>query len=138
MNKEQDDIGLLDSDDSDIESIDKNQEQQDKPDRDLAAKEVKALMSVVSMLCTSSSIHGDITLDYFKKQLYIDRCECIPGSALKVCCRIASAIKCLVPKEDGSPFQWCSLFQMHNSVISFLPRFKKEKAKKSISTDRRR
>ncbi|KAL9544832.1 hypothetical protein PS6_008554 [Mucor atramentarius] len=137
MDKEQNDIELIDSDDSDIESIDKNQEQQDMPDRDLTAKEVKALMTVASMLCMSSSIHGDTTQDYLKKQLYIDRRERIPDSALKVCCRIANAVKCLVPKEDGSPFQRCSLFQMHNSVVSFLSRFKQEKAKKSISTDRR-
>ncbi|CAO0790218.1 unnamed protein product [Mucor circinelloides] len=137
MNKEQDDIELLDSDDSDIESIGKNQEQPDEPDRDLAAKEDKALMSVASMLCMSSSIHGDITQDYLKKQLYIDRRECISSSALNFCCRIANAVKCLVPKEDGSPFQWRSLFQMRNSVVSFLPRFKQEKAKKSISTDSR-
>ncbi|KAK4509645.1 uncharacterized protein ATC70_006947 [Mucor velutinosus] len=73
------DIELLDSDDSDLESVMDDELQEKEESRDLTAKEISALTSVSVMLCQSPSIKGDISSEYIKKQLYHDKRDSIPA-----------------------------------------------------------
>ncbi|KAK4518340.1 uncharacterized protein ATC70_001693 [Mucor velutinosus] len=67
------DIELLDSDGSDLESVMDDELQEEEESRDLTAKEINALMSVSVMLCQSPSIKGDTVFP-----LNISRSSCTP------------------------------------------------------------
>ncbi|KAL0136520.1 hypothetical protein V8B55DRAFT_1440051 [Mucor lusitanicus] len=67
------DIELPGSDNSDLESVvDEEIQDEEEENRDLTAKEIKALTSMSLMLYQSPSIKDDISSEYIKKQLYPD------------------------------------------------------------------
>ncbi|KAK4518644.1 uncharacterized protein ATC70_008864 [Mucor velutinosus] len=127
------DIELLDSDDSDLESVMDDELQEEEESRDLTAKEINALTSVSVMLCQSPSIKGDISSEHIKKQLYPDKRDSIPASALDCCCTIINAIKSLVPKEDSPSIQVVWFVSVAQYSCYFPPWPYKEEREKSLS-----
>ncbi|KAK4519210.1 uncharacterized protein ATC70_009442 [Mucor velutinosus] len=125
------DIELLDSDGSDLESVMDDGLQEEEESCDLTAKEINVLTSVSVMLCQPPSIKGDNSSEYIKTQLYPDKRDSIPASALDCCCTIINAIESLVPKEDFPlPYKWFGLFQLRNII-----RTRRVKKKMAIAFD---
>lgn len=73
------------------------------------------------MLCTSSTVIGDINYGYVRNQLYADKQESIPESALVLCAKIINTLRRISVKQ-GEEASFSNSFPMRrvrNTLIRF-------------------